>query len=85
MSIFNVVTISDKVYTITLLENNTDKGTADVIAKKEIEEYGFRPIVEDNVSRDSGDNGISGSGGEEYNDDNKIVTKNMKCRNVDSN
>ena len=84
-SIFNVVAICDNAYVITLLENNTDRWTADTIAKKKIEEYGFRPIVEDNASRDSGDNGISGSGGEEHNNDNKIVTKNMECRNVDSN
>ncbi len=73
--IFDVVTISDKAYTITLLENNNDQCTADSIAKKEIEECGFRPMVRDEVA---GDNSTSGEGGEDYGNDNKPITKNKK-------
>ncbi len=56
------MTISDKAYAMTLLEDNTDGWTADAIPKKEIEEHDWRLIIEDDIS---GDNDASGVGGEE--------------------
>ncbi len=44
-SIFHVVIISDKMYSITLLENNTNWWTADSIAKNKYREYGIRSMV----------------------------------------
>ncbi len=61
--------ISVKVYAITLLKNNTDRWTADVISKKN-EEYMLRSIVQDDIS---GDNGMLGGG-----------VKRMKCKKMDS-
>ncbi len=57
MSIFDVVTISDQVYTIPLLENSTDQWNIDDIAKKKNEEFGFRSIIGDYIC---GDNSRSG-------------------------
>ncbi len=50
---FDLVTMSDKAFAITLLESNTDQWTADAIAKKKNEEYGFGPIVVDDISGDN--------------------------------
>ncbi len=44
----------DKVYITTLLGNNTDWLTADVIVKKKNDEYGFRPINGNSESKDDG-------------------------------
>ncbi len=57
VSMFDVVTISNKVYVITLMENNSERQAADAIAKKKLEEYGYWPNIGENMS---GGNGTSG-------------------------
>ncbi len=63
------------------MKNNNEKWTADVIVKKECEEYGLRPIF---LGGNSQGNGTSG-GNEENDHDNEPNTKNSTHKKVTPN
>ncbi len=45
--------ISDEAYGIPLLEYDTHRQNADVVAKNKTEEYGFRPIFRDDFTENN--------------------------------
>ncbi len=80
--IFDVVTINDEVYGMMLFENSTNRCTAVVIARKELEEKDSDQKWR-KVSLGITCNNTSGVGDEDYNDHNTIHTKNMKHKKMD--